>query len=149
MQHQTPRAIRACANYGRANDTAQAGGNRAISAIATRLRDPVRNVIFGRTGTQIPERVAHEEEGRADVRSAAQFSPPNGRAPQGFSCLIWTPMPRGFCTSRVNFAHVTGFGWAVQRGNSGELSPSAELMVDPESGARCVIRGAGGGRYCA
>jgi hypothetical protein len=25
------------------------------------------------------------------------------------------------------------------------LSPSAELMVDPESGARCVIWGAGGG----
>jgi hypothetical protein len=47
---------------------------RPISAIATRLRDPVRNVIFGRTGTQIPERVADEEEGRADVRSA-QFSP--------------------------------------------------------------------------
>jgi hypothetical protein len=37
-----------------------------------------------------------------------------------------------------------GATWGFRR-----LSPSAELMVDPESGARCVIRGAGGGRYCA
>ena len=27
---------------------------------------------------------------------------------KGFSCWLWTPMPRGFCTSRVNFARVTG-----------------------------------------
>ena len=41
----------------------------------------VRNVVFGRTGTQMPEWVAHEEEGRADVRPAAHLSTPNGRAP--------------------------------------------------------------------
>ena len=42
--------------------------------------------------------------------------------------------------------HRLWMGGATQ--GFGRLSPSAELMVDPESGARCVIRGARGGRYC-
>ena len=57
-------------------------------------------------------------------------------------------MPRGFCTSRVNFARVTGFWMGGATQGFGRLSPRAELIVDLESGARCVIRGAGGGRYC-
>jgi hypothetical protein len=51
------------------------------------------------------------------------FSTPNDGAPQGFSCLLWTPMPRGFCTSRVNFARVTGFGWAL---------PARDSATQPE-----------------
>ena len=91
----------------------------------------------------MPERVAHEEEGRADVRPAAHLSTPNGRAP-----LLRMLLARGFCTSRGNFARVTGLGWAVRRRDLGG-SASAELMVDPESGTRCAIRRAGGGRHCA
>ena len=43
--------------------------------------------------------------------------------------------------------HRLGMGGATRRDSGG--SASAELMVDPESGARCAIRRAGGGRHCA